>query len=58
QPNLRGANLPNTMSKKKQRGRCAICVHSYCLKRHDCPGRGKRDLCACGHPPLTRATRI
>ncbi len=49
---LPGASFPASGSKKKG-DRCALCVSDYCLKRHECPGKGKRSLCMCGHPTLT-----
>ncbi|KAK6984554.1 hypothetical protein R3P38DRAFT_2455739, partial [Favolaschia claudopus] len=61
QPQLPGTSLPDTTSTRSKRdkrsGRCAICVNSYCFKRHECPGKGNR-LCRCGHPPLTKKPRI
>ncbi|KAJ7099607.1 hypothetical protein C8R43DRAFT_1114787 [Mycena crocata] len=41
---------------KSTADRCAVCVHNYCPKRHECPGKGKRAACRCGHPlaPLGR----
>ncbi|KAK6964716.1 hypothetical protein R3P38DRAFT_2447057, partial [Favolaschia claudopus] len=50
---LPGATQPTSGSNGKQGDRCALCVNSLCLRRHECPGRGNRNLCRCGHPPLT-----
>ncbi|KAK6974126.1 hypothetical protein R3P38DRAFT_2812312 [Favolaschia claudopus] len=56
---LPGASQPVGGSKGKKGDRCALCVASYCLRRHECPGRGNRSLCRCGHPPLkTQRARI
>ncbi|KAJ6507603.1 hypothetical protein DFH09DRAFT_1437018 [Mycena vulgaris] len=51
QPLLPGA-APPLFGRSKPADRCAICVKSYCRKRHECPGRGGRKNCRCSHPPL------
>ncbi|KAF9011526.1 hypothetical protein BDZ89DRAFT_1167480 [Hymenopellis radicata] len=42
----------------KKKGRCAVCCKNMCRRRADCPGKGGRDLCRCGHPPLREGERV
>lgn len=49
---------PAAPAKTPNADRCAVCVYSYCVKRHECPGNGNRKLCLCGHPPAPKRVRI
>ena len=38
--------------------RCAVCVNVACIRRFDCPGKGNRAFCSCGHPALKKGQKV
>ncbi|KAF9052488.1 hypothetical protein BDZ89DRAFT_1032535 [Hymenopellis radicata] len=49
---------PTVAASGKKKGRCAVCTKVMCSRRADCPGKGGRELCRCGHPALKKGERV
>ncbi|KAF8164387.1 hypothetical protein K438DRAFT_268271 [Mycena galopus ATCC 62051] len=58
QMQLPGAPAPVPQVFRKEK-RCAPCVKNYCRRRHECNGRGGKDLCNCvpSHPKMAKGER-